>query len=319
MRVGFAGTPVFAATALDAILDAGFVVPLVLTRPDRRQGRGLKVAPSPVKALAAGHGIAVLQPSTLKSADSRALALAVPVDILVVAAYGLLLPAEVLTWPKRGCLNIHASLLPRWRGAAPIERAILAGDAETGVSIMQMDEGLDTGPVVDRVRVPMAPGETAGTLTAVLAKTGAAAIVAALARLRDEGRLEATAQTGAGATYAPKIAKSEAAIDWNRPAAALARQVRAFDPTPGATTLFGGLPVKLWRATPESVTGAVVHPGTVLSADAAGILVGCGEGALRIAELQAAGGRRMTAAAFAAGRRLARGALFDAMSAARSP
>jgi methionyl-tRNA formyltransferase len=308
MRVGFAGTPSFAATALDAILDAGFLVPLVLTKPDRPQGRGLAVLPSPVGILAAQRGIDVLQPSTLKAVPTP---LAVPLDVLVVAAYGLLLPADVLAWPRHGCLNVHASLLPRWRGAAPIERAILEGDVETGISVMQMDAGLDTGPVIDRVRVAIASEDTTGTLTARLAATGGAAIVAALCLLRDAGRLVSTAQPEAGVTYAPKIDKSEAAVDWNLPAVTLARQVRAFDPAPGATAALGRQTVKLWRARPEPATTPGVPPGLVLAADAAGIVVACGEGALRVTELQAAGGRRMGAAAFVAGRRLARGDAFD--------
>ena len=311
MEVGFAGTPAFAATILDAILRAGFPVPLVLTRPDRPQGRGLKVQPSPVKALAESQRIAVLQPSTLKSPESRAAALAVPLDVLVVAAYGLLLPPEVLAWPRHGCLNVHASLLPRWRGAAPIERAILAGDVETGISLMQMDEGLDTGPVIERIRVRIGPDETAGTLTARLAVAGATAIVAALERLRNAGRLDATAQSDDGATHAPKIAKSDAAIDWRLPATVLARRIRAFDPAPGATAALGGRPVKLWRAQSESSSEEGAAPGRILLADASGIVVACGDGALRVTELQPADGRRMDAAAFIAGRRFVPGAAFD--------
>ena len=313
ISVGFAGTPVFAATALAAILDAGFDVALVLTRPDRPQGRGLKVTPSPVKALAAEHGIAVFEPPTLTTTLSRAPAMAIPLDVLVVAAYGLLLPPQVLAWPKHGCLNIHASLLPRWRGAAPIERAILEGDVETGISLMQMDAGLDTGPVIERVRVPIAPTETAGSLRERLAVTGAAAIVTALVRLRIDGRLPAWPQPESGVSYAPKIAKSEAAIDWNRPASALARQIRAFDPAPGATAALAGRPVKLWRAEADKDEAAApsAAPGTVQGADAAGVRVKCGQGALRITELQPAGGRRMGAAAFIAGHRLGRGDSFD--------
>jgi len=313
IRVGFAGTPAFAAIALDAIVGAGFAVPLVLTRPDQPRGRGLKVTPSAVKTRALERGIDVLQPSTLRTAESRAPALAIPLDVLVVAAYGLLLPPPVLAWPRHGCINIHASLLPRWRGAAPIERAILEGDAETGVSLMQMDAGLDTGPVIERVPVAIVPNDTAGALTQRLAATGAAAIVVALDRLRIRGRLDASPQSANGATYAPKIAKSEAAIDWNRPAPALARQVRAFDPAPGATARLAGAPVKVWRAEAIEVSPqGDGRPGTVVAADATGVSVACGEGVLRITELQPAGGRRMDGAAFIAGRRLARGDAFDA-------
>jgi methionyl-tRNA formyltransferase len=313
IRVGFAGTPAFAATALAAILDAGFDVPLVLTRPDRPQGRGLKMMPSPVKALALTRRIPVLEPETLRAPEWRAKAMAIPLDVLVVAAFGLLLPPPILAWPKYGCLNIHASLLPRWRGAAPIERAIAAGDVETGISVMQMDEGLDTGPVIERVPVPIASTETAGTLTVRLAETGAAAIVAALVRLRIDGRLTAWPQSESGVSYAPKIDKMEAAVDWNRPAAALARQVRAFDPAPGATAMFHGTLLKLWRAeADEDLTASKsARPGIVLAADAAGMVVACGQGALRVTEVQPAGGRRMNAAAFIAGHRLARGDAFD--------
>ena len=313
ISVGFAGTPAFAATALAAILDAGFGVPLVLTRPDRPRGRGLKVTPSAVKSLAVERGIPAFEPPTLATPESRAPLIAIPLDVLVVAAYGLLLPPPILAWPQYGCLNIHASLLPRWRGAAPIERAILAGDVESGITLMQMDAGLDTGPVIERVRVPIAPTETAGSLTVRLAATGAAAIVAALTRLRLDGRLEAWPQPESGASYAPKIAKSEAQIDWTRPAPALARQIRAFDPAPGATAMLAGTPVKLWRAEPDKdATPTPGAPGgTVLRADAAGVVVACGQGALRVTELQPAGGRRMDGAAFIAGHRLARGDSFD--------
>jgi methionyl-tRNA formyltransferase len=313
IRVGFAGTPALAAIALDAIVDAGFAVPVVLTRPDRPRGRGLKVTPSPVKMWAVERGIGVLEPSTLRTAEAQAPALAIPLDVLVVAAYGLLLPPPILAWPAHGCVNIHASLLPRWRGAAPIPRSILEGDAETGISLMQMDAGLDTGPVIEQVRVPIAPTDTAGTLTARLAATGAAAIVVALDRLRVCGRLDASPQSDVEVTYAPKIAKSEAAIDWNRAATALARQIRAFDPAPGATATLAGLAVKLWHAEEAADATARIGspPGTVLAADATGVVVACGEGALRITELQPASGRRMAAAAFIAGRRLGRGDAFD--------
>ena len=312
IRVGFAGTPPFAAAALDAIEDAGFRVPLVLTRPDRPRGRGLKVFPSAVKALARQRGLAIMEPPTLTTPESRAALLAMPLDVLVVAAYGLLLPPEILRWPVHGCINIHASLLPRWRGAAPIERAILEGDAETGISLMQMDEGLDTGPVIERVRVPIAPTETGGSLTGRLAATGAAAIVAALVRLRDVGELPSSPQPASGVTYAPKIANAEARIDWKDAAQRLARRIRAFDPAPGATASLAGAPMKLWRAEAEASSGIEARPGVVLAAGAEGIIVACGQGALRVIELQPAGGRRMAAAAFLAGHSLARGDAFDA-------
>lgn len=315
MRVGFAGTPAFAAMALGSLLDAGFDVPLVLTQPDRPRGRGLKVEPSPVKALAVARGLAVFQPSTLKTDEARASAFASTLDVLVVAAYGLVLPPAVLAWPRQGCLNIHASLLPRWRGAAPIQRALLAGDAETGITIMRMDAGLDTGPMVEAVRVPISPRETAATLTDKLAVAGAQRIVSVLRRLAADGALIGTPQPPDGATYAGKIDKAEAAIDWRADVTAIDRQIRAFNPAPGAYAILGGDVVKIWRAEPAIIAPRRAAPGAVLAADAAGIIVSCGEGSLRILELQTAGGRRMSAAAFVAGRRVAPGARFDVKSA----
>ena len=314
LRVGFAGTPVFAADALAAILAAGFAVPLVLTQPDRPQGRGLRVASSPVKELAAAHGIPVLQPATLKTPEGRAEASAVRVDVLVVAAYGLILPPAVLAWPRYGSINIHASKLPRWRGAAPIQRALLAGDVGTGVTVMQMDEGLDTGPMIDVVEVAIAPRETAGTLTAKLAAAGAAAIVAVLERLAREGKLPAVAQPGDGVTYAVKIGRDDARLDWSQPAVALDRAVRAFDPVPGAFTSWLGQPFKVWGAEPlppaVAAAGVVPPAGTIVAVGAGGVDVACGEGLLRVKTVQPAGGKRMASSAFAAGRALAPGARF---------
>ncbi len=308
LRVGFAGTPPFAAQALDAIVAHGFAVPLVLTQPDRPSGRGMAVQASPVKDAAARHGLTVAQPASLKSEDARAPLLAVELDVLVVAAYGLILPSAVLNWPRHGGLNIHASLLPRWRGAAPIQHAILAGDAQTGITIMQMDAGLDTGPIVDTTIVPIAPRETAGSLTAKLAETGARAIVDALVRLEREGGLASQPQPSDGATYASKIERAHAAIDWSEPATAIDRRVRAFDPAPGAFALLDGLMVKIWEAAP--VRGAGVAPGTIAAIDADAMVVGCGEGGLRVRTVQPAGGKRMSAHAFATGRRLEAGARF---------
>jgi methionyl-tRNA formyltransferase len=316
LRVGFAGTPPFAAEALAAILAAGFAVPVVLTQPDRPQGRGLKVVPSPVKELAAAHGIPVLQPATLKTTEGRAEATAVRIDVLVVAAYGLILPSAVLAWPRHGSINIHASKLPRWRGAAPIQRALLAGDAGTGVTVMQMDEGLDTGPMIDVVDVAVAPRETAGTLTAKLAAAGAAAIVAVLERLAREGALHAVAQPAAGATYAAKIGRDDARLDWSQPALVLDRAVRAFDPVPGAFTSCLGQPLKVWAAEPmpRALAGTedAPPPGTIVAVVAGGVDVACGEGLLRLKTVQPAGGKRMAAPAFAAGRALAPGARLGA-------
>jgi methionyl-tRNA formyltransferase len=310
MDVGFAGTPALAANVLAALLDAGFTVPLVLTQPDRPAGRGRKLASPPVKQLAQARGLRVWQPATLASGELQVQLRGTAIDVLAVAAYGLLLPPAVLAWPRHGCINVHASLLPRWRGAAPIQRALLAGDAETGVTIMQMDAGLDTGPMLEVVRVPVEPRETSATLGQRLAAHGARALVAVLHRIAAGAMKRPIAQPAEGVTYAAKIDKREAAIDWNAVAAAIDRQVRAFDPAPGAYTALAGETVKIWRAEPALPTPAAAAPGTVLAVDERGIVVACGEGAMRIDEVQPANGRRMHAAAFAAGRRLAVGARF---------
>lgn len=231
-RVGFAGTPSFAATALDAIVDAGFDVVLVLTRPDAASGRGLKLASSAVKSRAVARSLAVLQPSNLRDAGVTSPLLEATIDVLVVAAYGLVLPRAVLAWPRLGCINIHASLLPRWRGAAPIVRCLLAGDIRTGVTIMQMDEGLDTGPMIARREVAVCARETARSLHDTLAALGAGAIVDTLGALRSEGRIQATPQPAEGATYAAKIRREEATLDWRESALVIDRAVRAFDPFP---------------------------------------------------------------------------------------
>jgi len=309
LRVGFAGTPGFAAEALAAILDAGFAVPVVLTQPDRPRGRGLRLTPSAVKQLAGARGIPVLQPSSLKAEGDRAEALGIPLDVLVVAAYGLILPQSVLSWPRFGALNIHASKLPRWRGAAPIQRSIMAGDAVTGITVMQMDAGLDTGAVVDAVDLPIAPRETAGTLTTRLAALGAARMVATLERLARDFALPATPQPAEGVTYAAKITQSDAAIDWTRTAVEIDRVIRALDPAPGAYARWAADTVKIWGAQPTPST--VATPGTVVAVHPDGVDVGCGEGALRLRIVQPAGGKRMPAQAFAAGRALTPGARFE--------
>jgi len=314
LLVGFAGTPEFARRALEAIAGAGFTIPLVLTRPDKPKGRGLALTASPVKLCAVASGLPVVQPVTLKTPEGRGEALACPLDVLVVAAYGLILPPAVLAWPRLGCLNIHASLLPRWRGAAPIQRAIEAGDACTGVTIMQMDEGLDTGPTIAREEVPIGLRDTGGLLHDRLAEAGAALIVDVLRRLDRDGRLAALPQPAEGATYAARITDRDARIDWARDAQAIDRQVRALDPTPGAYTTLGGTVVKLWRAEPTPTTPAA-PPGTVLAASPAGIDVACGVGTLRVLELQRAGGRRVPASALVAGRFVAAGARFVAPAA----
>ena len=320
LRVIFAGTPEFAAAALAAIHEAGFAVPLVLTQPDRPAGRGMKLQASPVKRDAQEHGIAVAQPPSLRRAGkypqeaAAALELlrATPHDVMVVAAYGLLLPQEVLDVPPRGCINIHASILPRWRGAAPIHRAIEAGDAETGITLMQMDAGLDTGPMIAEVRTAIAPGDTTATLHDRLAQLGAKLIVDGLAALERDGALRATPQPAEGATYAEKIGKHEAVLDWRRPAVALARQIRAFDPFPGGAATLDGAQLKLWAGEPvERSAGSTAEPGEILEVSPAGVVVACGEGALRLTQLQKPGGKRLPAREFLAGMPLAAGQRFQ--------
>ena len=304
MNILFAGTPAFAAAALDALLQAGHRVPLVLTQPDRPAGRGLKPQASAVKQLALSKQLAVAQPATLKDDVVIAQLAAAGADAMVVAAYGLILPESVLRLPRLGCLNIHASLLPRWRGAAPIQRAILAGDRETGVTIMQMDAGLDTGAMLLEQAIPIADDDNAQTLHDKLAALGAQLIVRVL-----HEQPAAVAQDHARASYAAKITKAEARIDWNRPAAELARAIRAYNPMPGAYTTWQGQPLKLWRAEPVSAASAV--PGTVMLADADGIVVATGDGALRLLELQRAGGKRLAAASFLTGAALQPGERLD--------
>jgi methionyl-tRNA formyltransferase len=305
LRVGFAGTPPFAATALRAILDAGFPVVLVLTRPDRPRGRGLKLLPSAVKSLALERGLSLLQPPTLNDHAARAELAGAALDALVVAAYGLILPQPVLDTPRHGCINVHASLLPRWRGAAPIQRALLAGDAQTGISIMQMDAGLDTGAIISAREVSIEPRDSAATLTDRLAAMGGEAIVETLNRLKRDGRIEALPQQEDGASYARKVSRDDAAIDWRAPALAIDRQVRALNPFPGALTSLAGKPIKIWAAEPAS--GDFGIPGTVVRADRHGLLIACGEGALAVLELQRAGGRRLSAADFLSGNRMETG------------
>jgi methionyl-tRNA formyltransferase len=317
LRVGFAGTPAFAAAALSSLIRAGYTIPVVLSQPDRPKGRGLATAASEVAVLAAEHSLDLRQPATLKGDADVAGLRAIGVDVLVVAAYGLILPQPVLEWPRFGCLNIHASLLPRWRGAAPIARAIEAGDSETGVTIMQMDRGLDTGAMIERRALPIDARETAGSLTPKLAALGAAAIadtLATLATLATTGTLAATPQPADGVTYASKVQRAQARIDWTRDDRSVDCAIRAFDPWPAAWTTFDGEIVKIWRASPlpDAGAGTPVVPGTVVRAHAQGLDVACGRGVLRIDELQPANARRMAAAAFVAGRRIAPGARFGA-------
>ena len=301
MKIAFAGTPDFAAVALEALQRAGHEIALVLTQPDRAAGRGLHPQPSAVKRIAVSRGLPVMQPASLKDRRLVADLECIAPEALVVAAYGLIVPREILAVPRRGGLNIHASLLPRWRGAAPIQRALLAGDAETGISIMQMDAGLDTGPVLLQEALPIAAADTAQTLHDRLAVLGARLIVRAL-----EQEPRPKVQDEAGATYAAKIEKGEALIDWNEPAATLERKVRAFNPIPGASTSHRGTLLKIWRA--EAIADTAPAPGIIYRANKDGITVGCGsQAALNVLELQRAGGRRLSAAAFLSGTALAEG------------
>ena len=321
LRVGFAGTPEFSRLALRALLEAGHEVPLVLTQPDRPSGRGLKLTPSAVKQLAVEHGLAVAQPRSLRldgkypedAASARNALQEAALDVLVVAAYGLILPSWALTTPRYGCLNIHASVLPRWRGAAPIQRAIEAGDAYTGVTIMQMDEGLDTGDMLLEERVAITSDDTAASLHDKLAQVGAKLIVDSLARLT-QGTLTPQPQPADGVTYAAKLDKAEAALDLSLDAQTLARRIRAFNPVPGATLRLPGIdePVKVWLAQAIDADSKNLVPpqmaaahepvlAHVRSASADGIDIDTGRGTLRLLELQRAGGKRQTAAVFISG------------------
>jgi methionyl-tRNA formyltransferase len=305
MRIAFAGTPEFARVALQQLLDARHELALVLTQPDRPAGRGLKLQASPVKALALERGLAVVQPQGLRlegrhADDARAAQQALEaarVEAIVVAAYGLILPAWVLALPRYGCLNVHASLLPRWRGAAPIHRAIEAGDAETGITIMQMDEGLDTGAMLLTAPEAIRPDDSTASLHDRLAVLGGRLIVEALQRA-PAGGLRPQPQPAEGASYANKILKAEAAIEWSQPAAVIERRVRAFDPFPGASFEWAGETVKLWRA---AVAPGHGRPGERIEAGE-GLRIACGEGALDLLQLQRPGGRRLAVREFLAAR-----------------
>ncbi|WP_025918136.1 methionyl-tRNA formyltransferase [Herminiimonas sp. CN] len=309
MKIIFAGTPEFAAVALKNLHQAGFEIALVLSQPDRPAGRGMHLQASPVKQYALAHGIPVAQPASLRldgktpqdAQDAHALLRATAHDVMVVAAYGLILPRSVLDIPRHGCLNIHASLLPRWRGAAPIHRAIEAGDRDTGITIMQMEEGLDTGPMLLTERMQIAPDDTTGSLHDKLAALGGEMIVQALRRLGQGDGLVATPQPEAGVTYAAKISKDEALLDFSQPATVLARKIRTFNPFPGACAVFNGVTLKLWQA--QALPDAAgLPPGSVLAANAQdGVLVACGDGALRLAVLQKPGGKRLPAVDFLPG------------------
>jgi len=304
MRVVFAGTPAFAKSALEALLGAGHEVALVLTQPDRPAGRGMRPRSSEVKTLAVARGLPLAQPASLKSGEALELVRAANAQVMVVAAYGLILPPSLLDLCELGCINIHASLLPRWRGAAPVQRAILAGDEETGISIMRMEEGLDTGPVYFMRQLRIEPDDTAGSLSAKLAALGGSCIVEALADL-GTAQLGAIPQSDRGVTYANKIEKQEAVIDWSRAAAQVERQVRAFNPFPVANTSWRGAPLRIWRA--RALLHQAGTAGRVIEVNGDGLLVECGSGALLVEELQRTGGRVMLAADFQRGAALQRG------------
>jgi methionyl-tRNA formyltransferase len=319
MRVIFAGTPEFARVALERLHAAGFTIPLVLTQPDRPAGRGMKLQASPVKRFALEHGLAVAQPRSLRldgkyPEDAAAAKLAIDearADVMVVAAYGLILPQWVLDLPRLGCLNIHASLLPRWRGAAPIHRALEAGERETGVTIMQMDAGLDTGDMLLVESVAIEDSDTTGSLHDKLAVLGGRLVVEAL-ELAACGGLRPVKQPQAGVTYASKIEKAEAAIDWSQPAEVIARRIRAFDPSPGSSSVLGGETLKLWSA--QAIGGAVDAPaqgGTILAVSPTAVDVRCGQGVLRLTQLQRAGGKRLAVADFLRGFDMQPGMTFE--------
>lgn len=294
----FAGTPDFAAVALSALIEAGHSVALVLTQPDRPAGRGMKSIAGPVKQVAVANGLPVMQPVSLKDVAIQREIAAIGADIMVVAAYGLILPPAVLTIPRFGCINIHASLLPRWRGAAPIQRAVLSGDRETGITLMQMDAGLDTGPMLLKRTLSITLDDTALTLHNKLATLGAQTIVAALAQ---HDTLVGEPQNERDATYAAKLTKEEGRIDWHRSAAELSLAVRAYNPFPVAHTTLKGAVLRIWEAAPDMASTRNGEPGEILRADRQGILVACGTGALLLTTVQKAGGKRMPAADFLVG------------------
>ncbi|MBA3695893.1 MAG: methionyl-tRNA formyltransferase [Methylotenera sp.] len=300
MKIIFAGTPEFAVPALAALINARHEVVIVLTQPDRPAGRGMRVKASPVKVLAAQHQLDVFQPETLKDAAVQAHIASVKADVMIVAAYGLIIPTAVLNMPRLGCYNIHASLLPRWRGAAPIHRSILAGDHETGVTIMEVVPALDAGAMVNKGALPITEADTTQTLHDALSHLGSELMVQAMVTLETTGKLTAIPQDESLVTYAHKLEKSEAAIDWQKTAGQISRQVRAFNPFPVAQSLLKGEVCRIWMA--HAIIGSA-QPGEVVSVQD-DISVGCGEGLLRITELQAPGGKRLNAQAFIQGHHL---------------
>lgn len=323
MKVIFAGTPEFAATALQAIIDAGFEVPLVLTQPDRPAGRGMQLQTSPVKQLALAHHITVAQPISLRldgkypeiAREAHALLHSTEHDLMVVAAYGLILPLSVLHIPRLGCINIHGSLLPRWRGAAPIHRAIEAGDEETGITLMQMDEGLDTGAMISRQAIPIEATDTTASLHDKLAKLGGEMIVRCLRDIAQTKQAPTSlAQPEQGVNYAAKISKEEAAIDFQRDAKDIARQIRAFNPFPIAHAKINGTTIKFWRAEVLTKSPLPAASGEVVQASAQeGVVIACDQGRslLRVLELQKPGGKRLSAAEFLPGFTITSGQIFE--------
>ena len=311
MRIIFAGTPVFAATALDALIKENHQIVLVLTQPDRPAGRGMKTVASAVKLLAQQHELVLLQPLTLMAAEIQAQLRALDADVMVVAAYGLILPEAVLTIPRLGCLNIHASLLPRWRGAAPIQRAILAGDHETGITIMQMDAGLDTGAILLKYSIAIAVDDTTQSLHDRLSLLGVQSIVEVL-ELLQQGKLVPIVQDATQACYAAKIKKTEAEIDWQQSAEQIDRIVRTFSSSPGAYTYFRGMVLKIWQA--KVVAGKVGEPGEIVAVNREGIIVTCGSGMLQVETVQKPGGKKLHIADFLAGKPLQPGEHFAAVN-----
>lgn len=293
LRVIFAGTPAFAAEYLTALLGSKHQVIAVYTQPDRPAGRGKKLTASPVKSLALENQLPVFQPASLRNAEAQRTLADLAADVMVVVAYGLILPQSVLDLPRYGCLNVHASLLPRWRGAAPIQRAIEAGDRETGVTIMQMEAGLDTGPMLATARCPIGPDDTAATLFERLAQLGKEPLLAVLDQLAREGEVTAKRQDESKATYASKIEKSEAALDWQHDAELIHRQIRAFNPFPVAYTQIGDQRLKIYRATVLSASSASAPPSTLTAVNEDGVDVQCGRGVLRLQEIQLPGKRPM--------------------------
>lgn len=309
LKIIFAGTPDFAVPALAALIEIGHDVALVLTQPDRPSGRGMKLKASPVKELALQNQIEVFQPETLKDLDAQSYIEAVKADVMIVAAYGLIIPTNVLQMPRLGCYNIHASLLPRWRGAAPIHRSLLAGDAETGVTIMEVVPALDAGAMILKGVLTIGARDTSQSLHDELAKIGADLMVVAMKQLAEKGSLPATPQDESLVTYAAKLQKSEASIDWSQSADLISRQVRAFNPFPVAHAMLGGEVCRIWMAT---AVGSAVNetPGKVLDVGAT-IQVACGDGVLSIEELQSPGGKRLKARDFVTGHGLKVGQYFE--------